>query len=106
MPIVASASALRPIATRIPLIAITAVHALCRTIKAKLVALTSHALLFTRCSGETAVKFGEFLGGEAIYVPSYRRTKSLSSNSACGPSNAKTAYLACCSAKLPIKGSL
>jgi hypothetical protein len=58
------------------------VHALCRTIKAKLVALTSHALFFTGCSGETAVKLCEFLGGEAIYLPSYRRTKSLSSISA------------------------
>jgi hypothetical protein len=45
MPIVASASALRPMATRTPLIAMTAVQALCKTINTRLVMLTSHVRL-------------------------------------------------------------
>jgi hypothetical protein len=42
-------------ATRIPLIAITAVQALCKRIKAKLVALTSQVGLLSEFSGDDGV---------------------------------------------------
>lgn len=59
MPKVASASALNPIATRTPLIAITAVQALCRTIKTKLVAVT----IQVRLLGGLARNAGGKIGG-------------------------------------------
>lgn len=65
MPTVAAASPLKPIATRTPLIAITAVHALCRTIKARLVTLTSQDRLLTG-SGKAAAEFSSLLVEETI----------------------------------------
>jgi hypothetical protein len=59
MPKVASASALRPMATRIPLIAITAVHALCKTIKTKLVAVTIQVRLLCGEADSVNVDVGE-----------------------------------------------
>jgi len=61
IPIVASASALRPIATRTPLIAITAVQALCKTIKTRLVALTIQVGLLAEFSGNTGFEFAALL---------------------------------------------
>lgn len=65
MPNVASASALRPMATRTPLMAITAVQALCRTMKTKLVAVTIHVRLLGGLAGNGGGKVGG-LGCEAI----------------------------------------
>ena len=80
MPMVAAASPLRPIATRMPLIAITAAHALCKTIKAKLVTLTSHTLFFAGCCSGEVVKSRAFFVGEPSLYSSYRRTEFMSSD--------------------------
>jgi len=80
MPKVAAPSALRPIATRTPLSAITAVQALCSTINRKLVMPTNHARRLKGCSVEAGAEFGDLLVSKAISVPTYRRTEPLSSN--------------------------
>ncbi|WP_433965028.1 hypothetical protein [Tunturiibacter gelidiferens] len=54
MPKVADARALRPMATRTPLRAMTAVQALCRTINARLVAVTSQVFLLSGASAAGA----------------------------------------------------
>src|SRR5882724_10729311 len=66
MPKVASASALKPIATRTPLIAITAEHALCSTINRRLVTLTSHVRRRTGSSTGAVAASTESLVSRAI----------------------------------------
>lgn len=71
--------------------------------------LTSQVRLLTGYSGTAAVEFEASLVGEAISLPTYRRAKLLSSNSAFETAPdlpPQAAYLACCSAKFPIKGIL
>ena len=97
MPKVAAPSALRPIATRMPLSAITAVQALCSTINRKLVMLTSHARLLTGSSAEAGAAFGERLVSRAISVQLI---------AAQNPCRATPRYFAACSAKFPIDGIL
>jgi len=93
MPNVAAPSPLSPIATRTPLIAITAVHALCSTTKIKLVRLTSQVRPRADSSVEAEAEVKESLVSRAISVPTYRRAELLSSD---------PRYFAACSAKFPI----
>ena len=77
MPKVASASALRPMATRTALIAITAVQALWRTMKTKLVAVTIHVRLLGELAGNGGAKVGGLVC-EAIRLNGIDATRPLS----------------------------